>query len=290
MSWLLTRVRCQDHQTQRLALWQPWQDFAQNWRIQLAQQIHGSEVKFMAFLDLLCLNKLRNLLTVICHIKSWRRIFVLFNLLDFLVRLSYTSMASLVSLVPQSRVPCLAVCLEAGGSSKCQIEWWSSAPNLPTDNGGQVPFPVGKNSHWKYLQTTAAKPLIRVLLQKPIISTISSVSSLIFGPRPHLLCLQQLYGFDEESKAATKTMKTRRGRRYQSTFSNNWCNACEKARANVFSFWAISDLSGWILLGQYHEGSVLNRKLMKNQEASHWQWLTVSHLVSPHHVFKRSGK
>lgn len=134
----------------------------------------------------------------------------------------------------------------------------------------RFPFLLAKIIIENIYKLQQPKPLIRVLLQKPIISTISSVSSLIFGPRPHLLCLQQLYGFDEESKAATKTMKTRRGRRYQSTFSNNWCNACEKARANVFSFWAISDPI-WILLGQYHEGSVLNRKLMKNQEASHWQ-------------------
>lgn len=221
------------------------------------------------------------------------RIFSAFQpLLDFVVHLSYTSMASLVSCVSFTAfdVDFLPSYLKGGYLASLfvlrlvevasQIEW--CAPNPPSDNDGQVPFPVGKNYNWKYLQTTAAKPLIRVLLQKPIISTISSVSSLIFGPRPHLLCLQQLYGFHEESRAATKTMKTQTGRRYQSTFSNNWCNACKKARANVFSFWAISDLSGWILLGQYHEGSVLNRKLMKNQ-VSHWQWLTVSHLVSPYH-------
>lgn len=178
-SWLLTRVRCQDHQTQRLALWQPWQDFAQNWRIQLAQQIHGSEVKFMAFLDLSCLNKLRKPSNCDLSYQVMTRIFVLFNLLDFLVRLSYTSMASLVSLVPQRRVPCLAVCLEASGSSKCQIEWWSSATNPPTDNDGQVPFPipVGKNYHWKYLPNYSSQTFdSRSLAEAHKISTISSVS------------------------------------------------------------------------------------------------------------------
>ena len=76
----------------------------------------------MAFLDLSCLNLLRKPSNCDLSYQVMTRIFVLFNLLDFLVRLSYTSMASLVSLVPQSRVPCLAVCLEASGSSKCQIE------------------------------------------------------------------------------------------------------------------------------------------------------------------------
>lgn len=76
----------------------------------------------MAFLDLSCLNKLRKPSNCDLSYQVMTRIFVLFNLLDFLVRLSYTSMASLVSLVPQRRVPCLAVCLEASGSSKCQIE------------------------------------------------------------------------------------------------------------------------------------------------------------------------
>ena len=245
-------------------------------------------------------------------------IFVVFNLLDFLLHLSYlvhvcqfglicfvygvwcrlftfidvAGLSPLHSHLKGGYLDSLFV-LRPSGSSKCQMERLSSAPNPPSDND-QGPGPL---SCWqklslkirKSLWTTAAKPLICVLLQKPIISTISSVSSLIFGPKPHLLCLQQVYGSDQESKAATKTMKTRRGRRYQSSFSNNWCNACEKARANVFSFWEDSDLSGWILLGQYHEGSVLSKKLMKNQEVSHWQWLTVSPVVLQWHLFKKKN-
>ena len=113
-------------------------------------------------------------------------------------------------------------------------KWWSSAP---TPLKGQVPFPVGKKLSLKISMNYSSQTLDLCSLAEAHhfydfirfithfwSKTASSVPSagIRFLPR---------------KQGSHKNHEDPKGRRYQSSFSNNWCNACEKARANVFSFW-----------------------------------------------------